>query len=63
MFSAVQLLNVFIIISGDYENCTLELQECLQFMEQRYGPESIELAHEFLKYSEVLELAAASNDR
>ncbi|KAK8380743.1 hypothetical protein O3P69_007991 [Scylla paramamosain] len=49
--------------SGDYENCTLELQECLQFMEQRYGPESIELAHEFLKYSEVLELAAAVNDK
>lgn len=52
-----------IILSGDYENCCLELQECLHFMEQQYGPESIELAHELLKYSEVLELAAAVNDK
>ena len=52
-----------IILSGDYESCCLELQECVQCIEQHYGPESIELAHEFLKYSEVLELAAAVNDK
>lgn len=49
--------------SGEYESCCLELQECMQMMEKHYGPESIELAHEFLKYSEVLQLAAVTNPR
>lgn len=52
-----------IFFSGDYERCCLELEECMRVMEQHYGPESIELAHEFLKYSEVLQLAGVTNPR
>ncbi|KAG7158234.1 SET and MYND domain-containing protein 4-like 4, partial [Homarus americanus] len=47
---------------GDFESCCLELRECLRVTKLRYGSESIELAHELLKFSDVLTLASVSND-
>ncbi|XP_042241667.1 SET and MYND domain-containing protein 4-like [Homarus americanus] len=48
---------------GDFESCCLELRECLRVTKLRYGSESIELAHELLKFSDVLTLASVSNDK
>ncbi|XP_045611471.1 SET and MYND domain-containing protein 4 isoform X2 [Procambarus clarkii] len=48
---------------GDFKSCCLELRECLRVVESRYGSKSIEFAHELLKFSDVLTLASASNDK
>ncbi|XP_071529241.1 SET and MYND domain-containing protein 4-like isoform X2 [Panulirus ornatus] len=52
-----------LIESGDYESCCMELKECLRVIESRYGPESVELAHELLKFADVLTLAATTKDK
>ncbi|XP_069949075.1 SET and MYND domain-containing protein 4 isoform X2 [Cherax quadricarinatus] len=46
---------------GDFKSCCLELRECLKVVELRYGSESIELAHELLKFSDVLTLASTTD--
>ncbi|XP_064115401.1 SET and MYND domain-containing protein 4-like isoform X1 [Macrobrachium nipponense] len=49
--------------SGDFVACCDILRECVRSVEYRYGSQSVELGHELLKFSDVLEQAAAKDDR
>lgn len=49
--------------TGDYEGSCEEVRECLSMTEGRYGSKSVELAHELLKFSDVLNLAITESGK
>ncbi|KAK3860966.1 hypothetical protein Pcinc_033028 [Petrolisthes cinctipes] len=57
------MLAAALVAHGDYERSCEELRECLKVTEDRYGSQSVELAHELLKFSDILNLAITKSGK
>ena len=59
----ISLMHLYFDFLGDYSKASYELIPYLKYVERRYGSDSVELGHEYLKYLGILKLDPSNCNR